>query len=221
MRLIAALFLLLLGLVLPLLLNGQSFTDSLLALSCAGASGAIALGPAKNRRASEAGRLVGRIVAALAVLLATIVLAQLPSAYRNQDTFNRRMEQLRKSKRQNEAVGLLQRLRAGESPNRRLQRPRPPRSVFGSMEVGDRRPGPLNLDVRRLGAWRLLGIRRLHASAISGDMLAARRLSWHAQRSGDERFQVAGRAEPNLALQRTRPQGTSDNAKRSGVWPVR
>src|SRR4051795_7506203 len=96
MRLIVALTSLMLGLATPLLLNGQTFTNSLFGIAFAGAAVALASGPARTPRAPGARPWAGRIVVGLGVLLAAALLAQLPSAYRSQGDFNPKAMQLRR-----------------------------------------------------------------------------------------------------------------------------
>jgi hypothetical protein len=96
MHLIAAVVCLLIGIGFPLLLNGQTFTNSVLGIVFAGA----AVGLAWDWRDYEARRTARRIVAVLGVLLGVVLVAQLPSAYRFQRGFNRRVEQLRQRRQQ-------------------------------------------------------------------------------------------------------------------------
>jgi hypothetical protein len=95
MRLIIAIVLLLLGLALPLLLNGQTFTNSLVGIGCAGIAVPLALWAARDPRADGARPRAGLMLAGLGILLVAAILAQLPSAYRVQDGFNRERERLR------------------------------------------------------------------------------------------------------------------------------
>jgi hypothetical protein len=95
MRLIVAMLFPTLGLAFPSLLNGQTFTNSLVGIACPSAAVAPGAGLARDPRARAARLRAGRIVVGLAVLLAAALLAQLPSAYRFQAGFNRRLEQLR------------------------------------------------------------------------------------------------------------------------------
>lgn len=97
MRLKGAVLLLFLGVVFPLLLNGQTFTNSAIALACATAGVALALPAARDPRAAPATRRVGRVCAALGVFLAALVAAQLPTAYRLQARFNRKVAELRRA----------------------------------------------------------------------------------------------------------------------------
>jgi hypothetical protein len=82
---------LILGLVFPSLLNGQEFTNSSLGILCAFLSIAFGRRSALDPARRPAERALGRITAAFAVLVAAILLSQLPSAYRVQERFNRRL----------------------------------------------------------------------------------------------------------------------------------
>src|SRR5947209_2698466 len=72
MRLIVALLFLMLGVAFPLLLNGQTFTNSLVGIAFASAAVALGVGLARDMRATEARLWAGRIVVGLAVLLAAL-----------------------------------------------------------------------------------------------------------------------------------------------------
>jgi hypothetical protein len=100
MHLAAALVSLLFGLMIPSLLNGQTFTNNLVGIAFTIAAIALAHGPARDTLASKASRLVGRAVLIVNVLL-TVLLAQLRTAYGFQAEFNRRVRALRQLK-QNE-----------------------------------------------------------------------------------------------------------------------
>jgi hypothetical protein len=94
MRLVAALLCMLLGLAFPLLLNGQTFTNSLFGIVFASAAVVLVLGPASERKAPRARLLVGRITVILGVLWIAALIGQLKSAYRYQSDFNRMIERL-------------------------------------------------------------------------------------------------------------------------------
>jgi hypothetical protein len=98
MRLTCAIILLAVGLVFQALLNGQTFTNGLIGLACALASVAVALSAARDRHAPSTAHVWARVVAALAILLTIIVAAGLPSAYRFQAGFNRRVKELRRQR---------------------------------------------------------------------------------------------------------------------------
>jgi hypothetical protein len=95
MRLVLALMLLMFGFAFPLLLNGQTFTNSVVGLAFVSAAAALALGSARGARESDSTRWSAWLIFVLAVLLGSALLAQLPSAYRFQRGFNRQMERLR------------------------------------------------------------------------------------------------------------------------------
>ena len=100
MRLVFAIVFLMLGLAFPLVLNGQTFTNSLLGLAGAGLAAVMALGPAwRGRPKASLGR-ARTVVAGLAALLSFALVVQLPSAYRFQAGFNRRSEAAREKVRQ-------------------------------------------------------------------------------------------------------------------------
>jgi hypothetical protein len=93
----AAFALLLLGLCLTMLLNGQEFTNGLLAIFCF----LVAAGLAWRGKRPE--RPAGFVVALLAILAAGLLIVRLPDAYRSQRGFNRRLEQARQAGREPEA----------------------------------------------------------------------------------------------------------------------
>jgi multisubunit Na+/H+ antiporter MnhB subunit len=95
MRLLVALLFLMLGVALPLPLNGQTFTNSLFGIVCALLALALGVLPARSKGSAGSRRRAGRIVAVLAGVLALFLLGQLPSAYRFQRGFNRAREQIR------------------------------------------------------------------------------------------------------------------------------
>lgn len=97
MRLAVLLFCLLLGTTFPLLLNGQTFNNSLLGLGFALTALALTVTGTASTRSAAIERGLPRIIAALAVLLAAFLLAQLPTAYHYQTNFNRRSAQLRQA----------------------------------------------------------------------------------------------------------------------------
>jgi hypothetical protein len=99
MRIIAALVFLLVGLGFTLLLNGQTFTNSVVGIALATAAVAIVLGPARDDSTPRARLWTARILVALGVLLAVALLTQLRSAYRFQSRFNRGVEQIRRGAR--------------------------------------------------------------------------------------------------------------------------
>jgi hypothetical protein len=96
MRIITALVFLLVGLGFTLLLNGQTFTNSLVGIALASAAIAIAFGPARDDSAPRARLWKARILVGLGVLLAVALLTQLRSAYRFQSGFNRRVVRIRR-----------------------------------------------------------------------------------------------------------------------------
>jgi hypothetical protein len=100
MRIRPAVFLLMIALMLSALLNGQPFTNSLIGLSCALGACALALAPARDAQATNTRRLAGRIVVGLSLVLAVALAAQLPSAYRFQAGFNRRVKEIRRARAQ-------------------------------------------------------------------------------------------------------------------------
>lgn len=98
MRLACALVLLLIGLTIPLLLNGQSFTNNLVGIAFTSAAIALAHGPAQDALTPKASRLVGRVVVVVSVLFVVLLVAQLRTAYRFQAQFNRKVRALRELK---------------------------------------------------------------------------------------------------------------------------
>jgi hypothetical protein len=104
MHLAAALVSLLFGLMIPSMLNGQTFTNNLVGIGFTIAAIALAHGPARDTLSSKASRLLGRAVLIVSVLLTVLLVAQLRTAYRFQAEFNRRARALRQLK-QNEKSG--------------------------------------------------------------------------------------------------------------------
>jgi hypothetical protein len=97
MRITIAVLCLFFGLVFPSLLNGQTFTNSVLGIAFATAAVALAIGPARNRNVSGYRLGASRVVLGLGVLLAAFLVAQLPSAYRFQTGFNHKIQELRRA----------------------------------------------------------------------------------------------------------------------------
>ena len=105
MRMTLATLLLAASLIFPVLLNGQTFTNSLVGIACAVASVAMAVRPARDRGGPGARRLWGGIVSGLGVLVAVVLAVGLPSAYRFQTGFNRRVKDLRRQHQRADALG--------------------------------------------------------------------------------------------------------------------
>ncbi len=90
---------LLLGIAFPLLLNGRPFSNNLMGIAFALVAAALILGKSRRRRAEESGLGAGdRVVVGLAVLLALALAVQLPSAYRFQVDFNRKVKEIRRAR---------------------------------------------------------------------------------------------------------------------------
>ncbi len=89
----AALICLILGVLFPLLLNGQTFTNSLIGIAFSSTSVALCVAAERKTHSIRETTWRGRVIAALGVLLAVMLLVQLPSAYTFQSFFNRPMEE--------------------------------------------------------------------------------------------------------------------------------
>jgi len=98
MRIFGALFSLLLGLMFPLLLNGQTFRNSLLGMAFALGSIALILGMKSDRPDRKLNPDGGRRVVGLGILLIVALGVQLPSAYQSQIQFNRKVKELRQGR---------------------------------------------------------------------------------------------------------------------------
>jgi hypothetical protein len=92
----AALFFLF-GVMFPLLLNGQTFTNYCLGIGCFAVAAALTIRLVRQQPPSY-WRLEAGIMLGLAVLFATLLAAQLPQAYEFQSRFNRQMEELRQQR---------------------------------------------------------------------------------------------------------------------------
>ena len=90
----AALICLIAGVPFPLLLNGQTFTNSLIGIAFSSAAVALCVAAERARSLGET-TWSGRIIAVLGVLLAIVLLVQLPAAYTFQNSFNRSTEEFR------------------------------------------------------------------------------------------------------------------------------
>ena len=99
MRLLAACSLLLVGICLTLILDGQEYSNFVLAIVFFSLAAGIALGGKREERSG------GYVVALLAILLAGGSLLNLSEAYRNQSDFNRRMERMRRGEREEPKAG--------------------------------------------------------------------------------------------------------------------
>jgi hypothetical protein len=99
MRLLVACSLLFVGIFLTLLLDGQAFSNFVLAIVSFLLAAGIALWGKRE------GRSGGYVVAILAILLMGGCLLSLSEAYRDQRSFNRRMEQIRQAEREEPRVG--------------------------------------------------------------------------------------------------------------------
>jgi hypothetical protein len=93
MRLSVASFLLALGFAFPALLNGQTFSNGLVGLACAATAVGLVLNDGQGHGTSH--RFARRVVVVLGSLLAVLLVAQLPSAYRFQVKFNQKRQELR------------------------------------------------------------------------------------------------------------------------------
>jgi hypothetical protein len=89
----AALICLILGVLFPLLLNGQTFTNSLIGIAFASTSVAVCVAAERKTLSIRETTWRGRVIAALGVLLAVMLFVQLPSAYTFQKGFNRPIEE--------------------------------------------------------------------------------------------------------------------------------
>lgn len=78
-----------------MLLSGQTFTNGVLGILCAGSAVVLAIGPARDRSISLTGRWACGIIVGLGALVVLVLLALLPSGYRFQEQFNREVEQAR------------------------------------------------------------------------------------------------------------------------------
>ena len=103
MRVALASMLLVLGIMFPLLLSGQTFTNCLIGITCAAAAAVLCLGPALNARSAGATRWASRAIGVLGLSLAIALAAQIPSAYAFQKDFNRRSEAVRQERQDGEA----------------------------------------------------------------------------------------------------------------------
>lgn len=90
-----AIFLLILGMVIPLLLNGQTFTNSIIGILCLSVSVAICLFSEYQATADSKGGVSRRIVGGLSVFVIVRLLMQMPSNYEFQTRFNQTTERLR------------------------------------------------------------------------------------------------------------------------------
>jgi uncharacterized membrane protein HdeD (DUF308 family) len=94
----AALVCLILAVIFPLLLNGQTFTNNLIGIAFVTASVALCIAPVRRARSiREASWSVG-VMAVVAVLLGVLLLVQLPAAFTFQAEFNRSMERIRQKR---------------------------------------------------------------------------------------------------------------------------
>ena len=108
MQVAVAVLLLVPGLAFPLLLNGQEFTNSLVAMVCALGAVALVLGPMIRRRGTRRSTPVGgKFVLGLGLLLTVGLAVHLPTAYRVQSQFNRRMQELRRPRATGAPAGAL------------------------------------------------------------------------------------------------------------------
>jgi hypothetical protein len=94
----AALISLIAGVLFPLLLNGQTFTNSLIGIAFSSISVALCVIAERKARSFRETTWRGRVIAALGVLLAVVLLVQLPAAYTFQTSFNRSMEEIRQKR---------------------------------------------------------------------------------------------------------------------------
>lgn len=87
-----------LAVVIPLLLNGQTFTNSLFGVTFAIAAVSLCIASARTARSIRETTQGTRIVAVLAMILAALLLIQLPSAYTHQTNFNNHVEEMRQKR---------------------------------------------------------------------------------------------------------------------------
>ena len=95
----AALICLIPTVLVPLLLSGQTFTNSLIGIAFASTSVALFVASERKARSIREITWYGRIITGLGVLLSFMLLVQLPSAYTFQSNFNRPLEEKIRQKR--------------------------------------------------------------------------------------------------------------------------
>jgi hypothetical protein len=81
------------GVLFPLLLNGQTLTNSLIGIAFSSTSVALCVASERKARLVRETTWRGRVIAGLGVLLAVILLVQLPSTYTFQSSFNSPLEE--------------------------------------------------------------------------------------------------------------------------------
>jgi hypothetical protein len=91
---LVALLFLILGLMFPLLLNGQTFTNSLAGIFLLGLAAFLCFVEDKRRNDAKT-RIFPRIVAAIAVFFIAILIVFLPGNYSFQARFNERRSEIR------------------------------------------------------------------------------------------------------------------------------
>jgi predicted ABC-type exoprotein transport system permease subunit len=89
-----ACLLLLLGLAFPLLLNGQTFTNSLFGICFLTGAATICFALEKRSKTTK-GRMVRRVIAGIAVFVISILVVLLPANYKFQVQFNKPIDQKR------------------------------------------------------------------------------------------------------------------------------
>ncbi len=99
MRILFAACFLVVGLGLALLLNGLTFTNSLLGIACASAAAGLAIEPAREKSTQRGRFRANWLLLGPSILLVAFLVAQLPSANRFQAGFNRKMKALRRAGR--------------------------------------------------------------------------------------------------------------------------
>ncbi len=139
MRESVAVLSLLLGIAFPLLLNGQPFSNNLLGIGFALGAVSLILGRSLGRGVPKPDLRAGdKVVIGLAVVLVVFLAVQLPSAYRFQADFNRKVKELRKARANGVRPGAFRPTRAATSPDRSAFA----RSLPGSWAGLSAQPGP-------------------------------------------------------------------------------
>jgi ABC-type Mn2+/Zn2+ transport system permease subunit len=95
---IIALIALVSGVACGFILDGQVFNHAVIGLLCGVVATACAFGLARTRRMNGKSRTGVWIMACLGLAMVAICLLSLPSAYRSQEKFNKRLEEIRQTR---------------------------------------------------------------------------------------------------------------------------
>jgi hypothetical protein len=113
MRLASSVVLLVLGLALPLLLDGQTFTNGLLGIGCASGACALGMSIASQKELTATKRFHGRLIGVLGALVIVLLAVTLRGAYREQRAFNRLRGELHRKVKAAELKQIVAPLPAG------------------------------------------------------------------------------------------------------------